>query len=262
MRSSPTEKIKYKTNSAIHEPVQATPTPKTTPAKLVQMVTPHQPAVIEDELERRTYTPLPKSPNSKLISQEALAAFTATVWGTSPENFIPQSMRWDEHKINTTIKLEHFCAPFVHPVSGEIISIYQTLAWDPVTKETWTTAWGKEWVNLAQGDEKKHSRDRLTVRDDTQRDTECFKGLDSDIRTNGGRLPPTETRSQPSPHQGRGISHQIPRWANYADCGPDHIKSIVGQCVKHTRRKMHVHWYQKKFTLATHWIDLSTCASH
>ena len=63
-------------------------------------------------------------------------------------------MQRDEHKINTAIKLEHFCAPVVHPVSGETISKYQTLARDPVTKETWTIAWGKEWGNLAQGDEK------------------------------------------------------------------------------------------------------------
>ena len=89
-----------------------------------------------------------------MVFQEALTAFTATVWGTSPEHFIPQSMRRDEHKINTAIKLEHFCAPVVHPVSGETISKYQTLARDPVTKETWTTAWGKEQENLAQGDEK------------------------------------------------------------------------------------------------------------
>ena len=84
-----------------------------------------------------------------MISQEALTAITVTVWGTSPEYFIPQSMWRDEHRINADIKLEHFYAPVIHPVSGEIISKYQTLASDPVTKETWTTAWGKEWGNLA-----------------------------------------------------------------------------------------------------------------
>ena len=107
------------------------------------MGTPQQPAVIEDEPKRKTYTPLPKFQSSRMVFQEALTAFTATVWGTSPEHFIPQSMRRDEHKINTAIKLEHFCATVFHPVSGETISKYQTLARDPVTKETWTTAWGK-----------------------------------------------------------------------------------------------------------------------
>ena len=71
---------------------------------------------------------------------------------------------------------------------------------------------------------KKHSRDRLTVRDDTQRDPEYSEGSGSDIRKNGGRLLSTEARSQPNPHHGLGKSHQIPRRANYTDCGPDHIK--------------------------------------
>ena len=77
-----------------------------------------------------------------MIFQEALMAFTSTVWGTIPEHFLPQSIRRDEEKINTAIELEHFCAPVVHPDSGETISKYQTLAKYPVTKETWTSAWG------------------------------------------------------------------------------------------------------------------------
>ena len=118
------------------------------------MGTPQQPAVIEDETEKRPYIPLPKLQSSRMISQEALTTITATVWGMSPEYFIPQSMQRYEYRINTAIKLDHFCAPVVHPVSGETITKYQTLARDPVTKETWTTAWGKEWGNLSQGDEK------------------------------------------------------------------------------------------------------------
>ena len=55
---------------------------------------------------------------------------------------------------NLNVDVEHFCAPVVHPVTGETVSKYQTLARDPVTKETWKTAWGKEWRNLAQGDNK------------------------------------------------------------------------------------------------------------
>ena len=117
------------------------------------MDNPHQPAVIEDKPERRTYAPLPKFQKSGMILQEALTAFTATVWGTSPNHFIPQSMRWDEQKSNTALKMEHFYAPVVHPVFGETIKKNQTWARYPVTKETWTTARGKEWENLSQGDD-------------------------------------------------------------------------------------------------------------
>ena len=117
------------------------------------MGTLQQPTVIEDDTEKRPYTPLPKFQSSRIILQEALTEFTATVWGTSSEYFIPQSMWRDEHRVNTAIKMEHFCDPVVHLVSGEKFSKYQTLARDPVTKETWKVAWVKEWVNLAQGDE-------------------------------------------------------------------------------------------------------------
>ena len=37
---------------------------------------------------------------------------------------------------------------------GRNISNYKKLAKDPVTKETWTTALGKEFGNIAQGDNK------------------------------------------------------------------------------------------------------------
>ena len=107
VRTAPKEKIKFKTHSSIHESVQATQIQKTTPAILGQMGTPQQPVVIEDKLKRRTYMPLPKFQNSRMISQEALTVLTTTVWGTSPEHSIPQSMRLDEHKINTAVKLEH-----------------------------------------------------------------------------------------------------------------------------------------------------------
>ena len=52
-------------------------------------------------------------------------------------------MRREEEKNRTPINIENFCAPVVHPVTGETISKYQTLARDTVTKETWTTAWGQ-----------------------------------------------------------------------------------------------------------------------
>jgi hypothetical protein len=52
----------------------------------------------------------------------------------------------------TAINVDHFCAPVVHPVTGETITKYQKLVKDPVTREVWTTAFGKEFGTLAQGD--------------------------------------------------------------------------------------------------------------
>ena len=50
--------------------------------------------------------------------------------------------------------IEHFCAPVIHPVTKEHITSYKTLRKDPLLSETWTTSFGKEFGNLAQGDNK------------------------------------------------------------------------------------------------------------
>ena len=51
------------------------------------------------------------------------------------------------------VDIDHFCAPVVHPVTGETITKYKMLVNDPVTREIWSRAFGKEFGNLAQGDD-------------------------------------------------------------------------------------------------------------
>jgi hypothetical protein len=42
----------------------------------------------------------------------------------------------------------------VHPVTGETISSYKKLMKDPVTAETWQTAFRKDFGGMCQGDDK------------------------------------------------------------------------------------------------------------
>ena len=42
----------------------------------------------------------------------------------------------------------------IHPVTGESITQYKKLQRDPLLKELWATAWGKEFGNMAQGDKR------------------------------------------------------------------------------------------------------------
>jgi len=49
---------------------------------------------------------------------------------------------------------EHYAMPMVHPVTGETISSYKKLMKDPVTVETWQTAFGKDFGGMCQGDNK------------------------------------------------------------------------------------------------------------
>ena len=52
------------------------------------------------------------------------------------------------------VNIEHYCAPVVHPVTGETITQYKKLAKDPLLKDIWQTGLGKEVGRMAQGDTK------------------------------------------------------------------------------------------------------------
>eukprot|EP00804_Cyclotella_cryptica_P013531 CCRYP_017239-RA/>CCRYP_017239-RA protein AED:0.45 eAED:0.45 QI:0/0/0/1/1/1/2/0/507 len=84
------------------------------------------------------------------ILQEALHAFACHASATSSSDvFLP---KW---KQPTSIPyLEHFANPLIHPTTGKSISKYEELINDPILRETWTTAFGKEIGALAQGDNK------------------------------------------------------------------------------------------------------------
>ena len=50
--------------------------------------------------------------------------------------------------------LQHFCAPVIHPTTGEIITSYKRLFNNPKLRNVWETSFGKEWGGLAQGDKR------------------------------------------------------------------------------------------------------------
>jgi hypothetical protein len=54
--------------------------------------------------------------------------------------------------IQTTCDLSEFCAPVIHPTTGETITKYKLLQKDPLLRQLWERAFGKEFGNLAQGD--------------------------------------------------------------------------------------------------------------
>jgi hypothetical protein len=49
------------------------------------------------------------------------------------------------------LDIEHFASPVIHPVTGATITRYQKLVKDPLLRDTWIKAFGKEFGNLAQG---------------------------------------------------------------------------------------------------------------
>jgi hypothetical protein len=86
-----------------------------------------------------------------LISQEALIMVTQTTWDSNILSFTPDKLRPPQQLPHD---IAHFCAPVTHPTTGELITSYKELARDPITKEIWMDAFGKEFGNQAQGDKK------------------------------------------------------------------------------------------------------------
>eukprot|EP00804_Cyclotella_cryptica_P007932 CCRYP_019848-RA/>CCRYP_019848-RA protein AED:0.05 eAED:-0.05 QI:0/-1/0/1/-1/1/1/0/1335 len=84
------------------------------------------------------------------ISQDALQAFACHVSAPDTSSlFLP---KWRQP--TAMPHLQHFANPVVHPTSGKTISKYEELANDPLLRDTWTTAFGKELGALAQGNNK------------------------------------------------------------------------------------------------------------
>ena len=95
-----------------------------------------------------------------MITQEALNAVAFGVMESRPNWTIPTSMETDSKDIHFNV--EHFCAPVIHPTTGKLITKYNELAKDDEMSDVWTTAFGKEWLALAQGDNKTGAGDNKT----------------------------------------------------------------------------------------------------
>jgi hypothetical protein len=132
-----------------------------TPGQLPSIVNEANPIIDDDEyVEIQPITPnstrLPIA-TSHLISQEALNAITDQVYyhdsvAWTPNDFLTAATNEIRH--NFDVDIEHFCAGVVHPVTGETINNYRKLANDPVLKPDWTTEFGREFGNIAQGDKR------------------------------------------------------------------------------------------------------------
>ena len=57
-------------------------------------------------------------------------------------------------EVHAPDNLQHFCAPVIHPTTGDIITSYKKLIKDPTLKDVWETGFGKEWGGLTQGDKR------------------------------------------------------------------------------------------------------------
>ena len=92
------------------------------------------------------------------------------------------------------VDIEHFGAPLVHPTMGETITSYRKLAKDVATKETWTTGFGKEFGNLAQGSDNTGTPGMDAIRTMNLEQIKKYSG--SDVRESGRGFQTAEGRSK------------------------------------------------------------------
>ena len=128
------------------EPVPPSPAPAPPP--------PPDPVVFE--IPAMTGLPPPRCRSPHVISQEAVNYVTASIWGDESLTFVPRHMEPPPDDENTDLDIEQFCAPVVHPKTGEVITKYSKLANDPdpEIRHTWRNGLGKEFGNMAQGDDR------------------------------------------------------------------------------------------------------------
>ena len=106
--------------------------------------------IIEDtEQPKRTQwrSANPSFRTPRIISQEALMAFSLAAVGIERRFPIVEDNQDSTDKtmeeVHAPDNLQHFCAPVIHPTTGEIITSYKKLTEDPTLKEVWETGFGK-----------------------------------------------------------------------------------------------------------------------
>ena len=86
------------------------------------------------------------SPNN--ISQEAINFIYSQCYNDPGETWVSDVLITfipDTGPSGADINIEHYCAPVMHPVTGETITQYKKLKNDPLLKDIWETGLGKEF---------------------------------------------------------------------------------------------------------------------
>lgn len=143
----------------IAEPPQQPPKRRRMSPRLNQATplhpTPEQELEIEEPIITVTkeFHPTPNFRGGNIISQEAVNLITQETW-RAPEIYAPRKFHQRNTKSNNaSLNIEQFCMPAIHPITKESITSYKKLVEDPITKEIWSIGFGKEFGNMAQGDD-------------------------------------------------------------------------------------------------------------
>ncbi len=134
--NNPTAKRKLKETKMVHRRVTRNNTPGIMPGNVMPN---NNNITAQQRLPWRTQR------------MHAINILTLMELATSNPSHTPRAlMKYAKMPIN----YKHYANPMVHPVTGETISSYKKLMYNPATTEVWQTAFGKDFGSMAQGDNK------------------------------------------------------------------------------------------------------------
>jgi hypothetical protein len=100
-----------------------------------------------------TRWPLPLQATQQIVTQQAINVLTVKEKATFNAMFTPRNLK--QHAVLPFAHhVEHYANPMVHHVTGETISSYKKLMHNLTTAEIWKTAFGKDFRDMAQGNNK------------------------------------------------------------------------------------------------------------
>lgn len=194
----------------------------------------------------------------RIISQEALLSVALGVMETRPDWTVPKAMESKSKNGDMAFNIEHFCAPVIHPSTGKMITKWTELANDPEMTEILSTALGKEWGVLAQGNNKTGSvrTDSLHVLDHKQ-----IKLIPKDHTITYDRIVVNYRAQKADPNRVRitvgGNLIKYPRELKTRTADLTTAK-ILWNSVLSTERGKFMCLDIKKSTYTRHWKDMNT----
>jgi hypothetical protein len=181
-------------------PAIINPEHSTLPRCSARLLNPEDPPIITVTQPSSTRIPI-HSPN--IIAFNAVQQLTEQVYYNEAKVWYPSAfLTSSPNKQNTDYDcdIEHMCAGVTHPVTGETITKYKKLVSIPEFTETWETAFGKEFGNQAQGDNKTGEKGTNTL---FVMDHEAIKQIPKDRTITYGQIVIDHRPQKADPNQVR-----------------------------------------------------------
>jgi hypothetical protein len=111
------------------------------------------PGIVAPPIAPAPYIPIPSGANQRIVTRHTINLLTANKQEACSLPFTPTALLLSVIEQDPP-HFEHFTCPMVHPTTGKTISNYKKLMHNPVTANTWQTAFEKDFGGMAQGDNK------------------------------------------------------------------------------------------------------------